>query len=237
MKKAIVVFSGGQDSTTCLIAALEEFDEVHTITFNYGQRHKLETEVAQNLAKELNVTSHRLIDVAILNELAVSSLTRNDILMSNKPEKNGLPNSFVPGRNILFLTLAAIYAYQIEVNSIITGLSETDFSGYPDCRNNFVQTLNSALVHGMERNLKIVTPLMWLNKAEIWAMAHKYNTFNFIRNKTLTCYNGIIGNGCEDCYACKLRQTGLLSYLQNSEFVMANYLEKTGSSKRKRFYF
>lgn len=113
MKKAVVVFSGGQDSTTCLVQALKEFDEVHAITFDYGQRHKLEIEVAQTLAKKLGVKAHKVMDVGLLNELAISSLTRDDIPVSHELQENGLPNSFVPGRNILFLTLAGIYAYQI----------------------------------------------------------------------------------------------------------------------------
>ena len=106
MKKAVVVFSGGQDSTTCLVQALKNFDEVHAITFDYGQRHKLEIEVAQALAKELGVKAHKVMDVGLLNELAISSLTRDDISVSHELQENGLPNSFVPGRNILFLTLS-----------------------------------------------------------------------------------------------------------------------------------
>ncbi|HFQ5140343.1 TPA: 7-cyano-7-deazaguanine synthase QueC [Vibrio vulnificus] len=226
MNKAVVVFSGGQDSTTCLVKALNEFDEVHAITFDYGQRHRLEIEVAQNLAKELGVAAHKVMDVTLLNELAISSLTRDDIPVSHELQENGLPNSFVPGRNILFLTLAGIYAYQIGAETIITGVCETDFSGYPDCRDDFVKAMNSALVKGMDKPLVIQTPLMWLNKAETWALADQNNALQLVREKTLTCYNGIIGDGCGDCPSCNLRKVGLNDYLDNREAIMASLVEK-----------
>ncbi|WP_428773536.1 7-cyano-7-deazaguanine synthase QueC [Vibrio sp.] len=226
MKKAVVVFSGGQDSTTCLVQALKQYDEVHAITFDYGQRHKLEIEVAQKLAVQLGVTAHKVMDVGLLNELAISSLTRDDIPVSHELQENGLPNSFVPGRNILFLTLAGIYAYQIGAQSVITGVCETDFSGYPDCRNEFVQAMNSALEKGMDRPLDIVTPLMWLNKAETWALADQYQALDLVRHHTLTCYNGIIGDGCGDCPSCDLRRAGLNDYLSNREEVMAELVRK-----------
>ncbi|WP_413284495.1 7-cyano-7-deazaguanine synthase QueC [Vibrio sp. MA40-2] len=226
MKKAVVVFSGGQDSTTCLVKALKEFDQVHAITFDYGQRHKLEVEIAQKLAKKLGVVAHKVMDVSLLNELAISSLTRDDIAVSDELQSNGLPNSFVPGRNILFLTLAAIYAYQIGAKVIITGVCETDFSGYPDCRDDFVKSLNTALIKGMDRELTIETPLMWLNKAETWALADQYNSLQLIKEQTLTCYNGVIGDGCGDCPSCKLRQTGLNDYLANQSSVVASLIHK-----------
>lgn len=213
MKRAVVVFSGGQDSTTCLVQALQEFDQVYTITFDYGQRHKLEIEIAKNLANELGVTAHKVMDVSVLNELAISSLTRSEISVSNQLQDNGLPNSFVPGRNILFLTLASIYAYQIDADTVITGVCETDFSGYPDCRDQFIKALNNALVLGMDRGLTIRTPLMWLNKSQIWALADELGVLDLVRYKTLTCYNGIIGDGCGDCPACHLRNAGLKNYL------------------------
>lgn len=226
MKKAVVVFSGGQDSTTCLVQALKEFDEVHAITFDYGQRHRLEIEVAQALADKLAVAAHKVMDVGLLNELAISSLTRDDIPVSHELQENGLPNSFVPGRNILFLTLAGIYAYQIGAQTVITGVCETDFSGYPDCRNDFVKAMNSALVQGMDRDLEIRTPLMWLNKAETWAMADQNDALELVRNETLTCYNGIIGDGCGGCPSCDLRKAGLTDYLENREAVMADLVSK-----------
>lgn len=222
MKKAVVVFSGGQDSTTCLIEALNEYDEVHAITFDYGQRHKLEIEVAKSIAIELGVKAHKVLDVSSLNELAISSLTRDDIPVSHELQSNGLPNSFVPGRNILFLTLSGIYAYQIGASAVITGVCETDFSGYPDCRNSFVKAMESALKQGMEYDVSLITPLMWLDKAQTWALADKLGHLDFVREKTLTCYNGVIGNGCGDCPSCKLRDDGLASYEQNK----ATYLNE-----------
>lgn len=227
MMKAVVVFSGGQDSTTCLVKAIQEFDEVHAITFDYGQRHKLEIEVAKKLAKDLGIAAHKVMDVGLLNELAISSLTRDDIPVSHELQENGLPNSFVPGRNILFLTLAGIYAYQIGAETIITGVCETDFSGYPDCRDEFVKSINDALVKGMDRKLTIQTPLMWLNKAETWALSDQYKALSLIRNNTLTCYNGIIGDGCGNCPSCELRRVGLNEYLSNQDDVRAALQSKT----------
>ncbi|WP_063653389.1 7-cyano-7-deazaguanine synthase QueC [Aliivibrio fischeri] len=226
MSTAIVVFSGGQDSTTCLIQALTQYDHVHCITFDYGQRHNQEIEVAKKVAIELGAASHKVMDVGLLNELAVSSLTRDNIPVSHELQENGLPNSFVPGRNILFLTLAGIYAYQLGAEAVITGVCETDFSGYPDCRDEFVKSINQSLVLGMDRQLEIKTPLMWLNKAETWALADKYGKLDYVRNHTLTCYNGVIGDGCSDCPSCDLRKNGLDSYLENKESVMADLESK-----------
>ena len=222
MSTAIVVFSGGQDSTTCLIQALTQYDHVHCITFDYGQRHNQEIEVAKKVALELGAASHKVMDVGLLNELAGSSLTRDNIPVSHELQENGLPNSFVPGRNILFLTLAGIYAYQLGAESVITGVCETDFSGYPDCRDEFVKSINQSLVLGMDRKLRIDTPLMWLNKAETWALADKYGKLDYVRNQTLTCYNGVIGDGCGDCPSCDLRKNGLDDYLKNKDAVMAD---------------
>ncbi|EGR4329325.1 7-cyano-7-deazaguanine synthase QueC [Vibrio cholerae] len=230
MKKAVVVFSGGQDSTTCLVQALKEFDEVHAITFDYGQRHKLEIEVAQQLAKQIGVTAHKVMDVSLLNELAISSLTRDDIPVSHELQANGLPNSFVPGRNILFLTLAGIYAYQIGATTVITGVCETDFSGYPDCRDEFVQAMNQALAKGMDLPLMIRTPLMWLNKAETWALADQLGALDLVRHQTLTCYNGLIGDGCGECPACGLRQAGLKAYLDNRDLIMSALKSKQSAA-------
>ena len=226
MKKAVVIFSGGQDSTTCLVEALKNFDEVHAITYDYGQRHRQEIEVAQSLAKRLGVAAHKVMDVTLLNELAVSSLTRDDIPVSHDLQANGLPNSFVPGRNILFLTLAGIYAYQVGAKTLITGVCETDFSGYPDCRDQFVKSMTTALAQGMDYDLDVVTPLMWLNKAETWAMADHYGALDLIKDETLTCYNGLKGKGCGECPACSLRHKGLMEYLANSESVMQSYFSK-----------
>lgn len=170
MKRAVVVFSGGQDSTTCLIQALRNYDEVHCVTFDYGQRHSQEIDVARKLSLKLGAAAHKVLDVSLLNELAVSSLTRDNIPVPGfcESEQSDIPNTFVPGRNILFLTLTAIYAYQVNAEAIITGVCETDFSGYPDCRDEFVKALNKAVNAGLARDIRFETPLMWLDKAQTW---------------------------------------------------------------------
>ncbi|WAS99938.1 7-cyano-7-deazaguanine synthase QueC [Rouxiella chamberiensis] len=229
MKRAVVVFSGGQDSTTCLVQALTQYDEVHCITFDYGQRHRAEIEIAQKLSVELGAKAHKVLDVGLLNELAVSSLTRDNIPVPQYGEgdANALPSTFVPGRNILFLTLAAIYAYQIQAEAVITGVCETDFSGYPDCRDEFVKALNHAVSLGIARDIRFETPLMWLNKAETWALADYYGQLPLVRNKTLTCYNGIAGDGCGECAACHLRAKGLHEYQQDPDAIKASLKQKT----------
>lgn len=226
-KKAVIVFSGGQDSTTCLIHALPHYDEVHCITFDYGQRHRAEIEVAQQLSKQLGAVVHKTLDASLLNELAISSLTRDNIAVPTvNSAGESLPSTFVPGRNILFLTLAAIYAYQVKAHTVITGVCETDFSGYPDCRDAFVKALNPALTLGMEYDVRLETPLMWLNKAETWALADYHGQLELVREQTLTCYNGIIGTGCGACDACNLRARGLDDYLRNQAEVMHSLKHK-----------
>ena len=221
MKRAVVVFSGGQDSTTCLVQALQQYDKVHCVTFDYGQRHRAEIDVARELALKLGARAHKVLDVTLLNELAVSSLTRDSIPVPDyEPEADGIPNTFVPGRNILFLTLAAIYAYQVKAEAVITGVCETDFSGYPDCRDEFVKALNHAV--------SLETPLMWIDKAETWALADYYGKLDLVRNETLTCYNGFKGDGCGHCAACNLRANGLNHYLADKPTVMAAMKQKTG---------
>ncbi|QIZ76326.1 7-cyano-7-deazaguanine synthase QueC [Ferrimonas lipolytica] len=217
--KAVVVFSGGQDSTTCLVQAIKQFDEVHAITFDYGQRHKEEIEVAKAIATDLNIAAHKVLDVSLLNELAISALTRDSIPVATELMDNGLPNTFVPGRNILFLTLAGIYAYQIGASTVITGVCETDYSGYPDCRDQFVKSLQQALELGMDRPLSLSTPLMWLDKAETWALADNYQALELVQQRTLTCYNGELGDGCGTCPACILRANGLNDYLSQRDTV------------------
>lgn len=231
MRRAVVVFSGGQDSTTCLIQALTRYDEVHCVTFDYGQRHHAEIEVASGLTTLLGARAHKIIDARLLNDLAVSSLTRDNIPVPHFDQQAGassLPSTFVPGRNILFLTLAAIYAYQVGATAVITGVCETDFSGYPDCRDEFIKALNQALCLGMARDIDIITPLMWLNKAETWALADYYQRLKLVREETLTCYNGIKGDGCGECAACHLRAKGLAAYRLNPASVMATTKAKTG---------
>jgi 7-cyano-7-deazaguanine synthase len=209
--KAIVVFSGGQDSTTCLFWALEKFKEVEAVTFNYNQRHSLEIECAKAIAKELGV-KHHILDMSLLNQLAPNALTREDIEVTDGKDGE-LPSTFVPGRNLLFLSFTAVLASQVSARHIITGVCETDFSGYPDCRDVFIKSLNVSLNLSMDTQFVIHTPLMWLNKAETWELADKMNALEYVREKTLTCYNGIISDGCGECPACKLRQKGLFDYL------------------------
>lgn len=224
---AVVVFSGGQDSTTCLIQALEQYHQVHCLTFDYGQRHRAEIEAACRLVKQFGVKYHQILDVNLLSQLSASSLTRSDISVPTDIRQD-VPNTFVPGRNILFLTFAAIYAYQVNAGTIITGVCETDFSGYPDCRNEFIKSLNQTVTLGLGRNINIMTPLMWLTKAETWALADYYHHLDTIRHQTLTCYNGIMGDGCGTCPACQLRMRGLTQYIENPSFVMQQLKNKTG---------
>ncbi|MGE8176012.1 7-cyano-7-deazaguanine synthase QueC [Pseudomonas fluorescens] len=225
--KAVIVFSGGQDSTTCLIHALTIYDEIHCITFDYGQRHRAEIEVAQQLSKKLGVTEHKVLDVSLLNELAISSLTRDNIPASsiNNSEKS-LPITFVPGRNILLLTLASIYAHQIGAKTVITGICNTDFSNYPDCRDEFVKALHKAIEQSMDYKLRIETPLMWLNKAETWALAEYHGKLELIQHHTLSCYNGVIGSGCANCDACNFRAKGLNEFIENRSEIMKNLKSK-----------
>ncbi|MCR2806483.1 7-cyano-7-deazaguanine synthase QueC [Paenibacillus soyae] len=209
-EKAVVVFSGGQDSTTCLFWALERFAEVEAITFNYGQRHKLELDCAAEIAAELGV-KHHVLDMSLLNQLAPNALTRGDIAIEEK--EGELPTTFVDGRNLLFLSFAAVLAKGIGARHIVTGVCETDFSGYPDCRDVFIKSLNVTLNLSMDYNFVIDTPLMWLNKAETWALADELGAFDFVRERTLTCYNGVKADGCGECPACKLRRKGLDDYV------------------------
>lgn len=209
--KALVVFSGGQDSTTCLFWALERFKEVAVVTFNYGQRHALEIECAQKIAEEQGVKQY-ILDMNLLNQLAPNALTRDEIEVA-AGEDGDLPNTFVPGRNLVFFSFAGILARQIGAQHIITGVSEADFSGYPDCRDNFIKSLNVTLNLAMDEQLLLHTPLMWLNKAGVWALADQLGVLNYVREKTLTCYNGIPSDGCGECPACLLRQRGLERYL------------------------
>lgn len=209
-EKAVVVFSGGQDSTTCLLWAKKQFAEVETVTFDYGQRHKNEIECAARIAAEQGV-QQTVLDMSLLNQLAPNALTRDDMVISEGDK--GVPNTFVDGRNHLFLSFAAVLAKQVGARHLVTGVCETDFSGYPDCRDNFIKSLNVTLNLAMDYPFVIHTPLMWLNKADTWELADQMNALDYIRQNTLTCYNGIIGDGCGECPACKLRKAGLDKYL------------------------
>lgn len=210
-EKAIVVFSGGQDSTTCLFWAMERYKEVIAVSFDYNQKHILELQCAKDICKKYNV-EHHILDLNLLNQLAPNSLTRQDIKVDKDAPIVGTPNSFVDGRNLLFLTFVAIFAKQRGVNDIVTGVSQSDFSGYPDCRDVFVKSLNVTLNLAMDYQFEIFTPLMWINKAETWKMANDLGVLKVIKDETLTCYNGIKGNGCGECPSCKLRKKGYLEF-------------------------
>lgn len=212
-EKAVVVFSGGQDSTTCLLWAKKKYNEVLAVSFDYGQRHKLELECAKKICDKMGV-EHTILDMSLLNQLAPNSLTRMDIKVDENAPEVGTPNSFVDGRNLVFLTFVAIFAKQRGISDIITGVSQSDFSGYPDCRDQFIKSLNVTLNLAMDYEFDIITPLMWIDKEETWEMADKLGGFDLVRNETLTCYNGIIGEGCGNCPSCKLRKKGLEAYLE-----------------------
>lgn len=209
--KAIVVFSGGQDSTTCLFYAKKHFKEVVLVTFNYGQRHDTEIEVAKKIAQEQNV-EHHILDMSLLSQLTPNALTQHDLKIEET--EDGIPNTFVPARNLLFLSFAGALAYQIKAKHIITGVCETDFSGYPDCRDSFIKSMNVTLSLSMDRDFVIHAPLMWLDKAQTWELADNLGVLDYIRENTLTCYNGNIGDGCGECPACQLRSRGLEQYLE-----------------------
>lgn len=214
--KALVVFSGGQDSTTCLYWAKEHFNEVYALSFSYGQKHVLEVELAEKIAKEAGVHFH-VIEAPLIGMLGRNSLTCPDMKMDETKPTDTPPNTFVPGRNMFFLSIAAVYAREHGINHLVTGVSQTDFSGYPDCRDSFIKSLNVTLNLAMEEQFVIHTPLMWIDKCQTWELADRLGAFDIVRYKTLTCYNGIPGDGCGHCPACKLRQEGLEKYLNKKE--------------------
>ncbi|KGN95781.1 7-cyano-7-deazaguanine synthase [Porphyromonas sp. COT-108 OH2963] len=211
---ALVVFSGGQDSTTCLFWAKRAFAHVRAISFIYGQKHVKEIELARSIAAEAGIPLE-VKDVSFIGSLGRNSLTDSSIKMDEEKPENSVPNTFVPGRNLFFLSIAAVYAREQGIRHIVTGVSQTDFSGYPDCRDSFIKSLNVTLNLAMDDEFVLHAPLMWLDKAETWALADELNVLELIRHKTLTCYNGIPGDGCGACPACTLRRKGLEKYLSN----------------------
>ena len=226
--RALVLFSGGQDSTTCLAWALARYEKVETIGFDYGQRHAVEMTVRPALLDRLRELSadwnarlgmdHR-IDLSLIADISDTALTRDvEIAMLD----NGLPNTFVPGRNLLFVTVAAMVAYRRGLNLLVGGMCETDYSGYPDCRNDTLRALESALRLGMATDLKLQTPLMWLDKAQTWKLANDLGgnaLIELVRTGTHTCYLGERGAlhhwgyGCGHCPACELRARGHREYV------------------------
>ncbi|MCZ8252515.1 MAG: 7-cyano-7-deazaguanine synthase QueC [Hylemonella sp.] len=224
---ALVLFSGGQDSTTCLAHALQAYERVETIAFDYRQRHHVELEARLKVLDEIRrqfpqwaprLGQDHVLDLAVLGAVSETSLTRD---MSFKMEASGLPNTFVPGRNLLFMTLAAAVAYRRDLQVIVTGVCETDFSGYPDCRDDTMKAMQLALSLGMDKRFLIETPLMWIDKAETWRLAERLGgqaLVDLIVEHTHTCYLGdrahrhAWGYGCGNCPACELRARGWERY-------------------------
>jgi len=225
--RALVLFSGGQDSTTCLAWALARYEKVETIGFDYGQRHAVELTVRPTVLAKLRAQSalwdaklgeDHMIDLSLIGKISDTALTQNvEIAM----QENGLPNTFVPGRNLLFMTVAATVAYRRGLDVLVGGMCETDFSGYPDCRDDTMKALQVALNLGMQTRLKVETPLMWIDKAQTWELAQDLggqHLVDLIREDTHTCYLGERGAlhdwgyGCGTCPACALRAKGYLQY-------------------------
>lgn len=212
-EKALVVFSGGQDSTTCLFWAKKNFSEVVAVSFDYGQRHRAELDAAKTIAEKAGVQL-QVFKLDLLSQLTVNSLTTSTLAIEKEKPDERPPNTLVEGRNMLFLTYAAIFAKSNQIHHLVTGVGEADFSGYPDCRNEFILSLNQTLNLSMDFAYTIHTPLMWKNKTQIWQLADELNVFDLVRNETLTCYNGVKGTGCGQCPACGLRNKGLQLYLE-----------------------
>ena len=210
---AVVVFSGGQDSTTCLLWAMKRYQEVIAVSFDYGQRHKKELDCAKEITTSLDVEWH-VLDMTLLNQLATNSLTRQNITVDEEAPEEGTPNSVVDGRNMLFLTFAAVFAKQRGITDLVTGVSQSDFSGYPDCRDVFIKSLNTTLNLAMDYTFCIETPLMWIDKADTWKLADDLGGLELVRDRTLTCYNGIKGDGCGSCPSCKLRRQGYAEFVR-----------------------
>jgi 7-cyano-7-deazaguanine synthase len=220
---ALVLFSGGQDSATCLAWALSRFDRVETIGFDYGQRHRIELEVRGEFRGALRRTfpewaerlgDDHLLDAGIIGQLGSTAMTQD---VAIEMADNGLPNTFVPGRNLLFFTLAGALAYRRRLRVIVGGMCETDYSGYPDCRDDTLKAQQVALSLGLDRRMTIETPLMWLDKAETFALARDLGgeaLLNLVVEHTHTCYLGNRsqrhewGYGCNSCPSCELRANG-----------------------------
>ena len=223
MTTALVLFSGGQDSTTCLAWALQRYERVETIGFDYGQRHAVElacrTDILAAVRDQFPAWADKLgadhmLDMRLLSTISDTAMTSGRAI---EMEKNGLPNTFVPGRNLLFFTYAAAVAYRRELKVLVGGMCETDYSGYPDCRDNTLKALQVALSLGMEHPLVIETPLMWLDKRQTWVLAQELGgpaLLEIVREKSHTCYVGdrstlhAWGYGCGACPACELRRRG-----------------------------
>jgi 7-cyano-7-deazaguanine synthase len=222
--RALVLFSGGQDSTTCLAWALARYERVETIGFDYGQRHRVEMDcrhaVLRRLRAEFPAWGDRklgedhVLDLALLGQISDTALTQDKVI---EMQASGLPSSFVPGRNLIFFTFAAALAYRRGLDVLVGGMCETDFSGYPDCRDNTMKALQLALSLGLDTRMVVETPLMWIDKAATWQMARDLGgdaLVQLIVEDTHTCYLGdratlhAWGHGCGSCPACELRRRG-----------------------------
>jgi len=200
---ALVLLSGGQDSTTCLAWAKKKFRKVYAITFDYGQRHKIEIKAAKKIADTAKIPL-LLYKTDIFKKFTQNALINKNIKI--KIHKNKLPTTFVPGRNLIFLSIAAIYAHQLGISNIVTGVCQTDYSGYPDCRDKFIKSLEKTLNLAMETKFKIHTPLMWLTKAKTVKLMQQLGQIKLLKS-THTCYKGM-ATACGKCPACKLRLKG-----------------------------
>ena len=217
-RPSLVILSGGQDSATCLFWAKRELgDDIHTLTFDYGQRHLIELDCAERLSRR-HAMSHRLLPVTSLKDLANNALMDEDIEIDADGGFQGLPSTFVPGRNALFLNLAAAYAAPRGIKDLVIGTCETDYSGYPDCRLEFIQSMEKSLSLAMDFEFKVHTPLMFLNKAQTFKLAHDLGGLKEVVEDTHTCYEGDHTNlhswgfGCGTCPACELRKRGFEEY-------------------------
>ncbi len=218
LESALVVFSGGQDSTTCLVWALKKFKSVSALTFNYKQRHQVEIESAKKIITLLNdkktpviealknvpKIEHVVVDISFLSDLLKTAMIQDIEITYDK--ETGLPTTFVPGRNIFFLTIAAAYAYQQKIKHLVAGVCQTDYSGYPDCRDSTIKSLQATLKLGLEYDIIIHTPLMWKSKAETIKKMEKLGGLDLYKF-THTCYKGE-RPACGECFACKLRLNG-----------------------------
>ena len=204
MSKALVVFSGGQDSTTCLVWAMKKFEQVFALTFDYGQRHRIEIEQAKKIAKICGV-NHEVMSFDLFSKLSKNALTDTAVSI-DAGSATELPSTFVPGRNLIFLSLAAIKAYQLGISELVAGVCQTDYSGYPDCRNDFITSLEQSISLAMNKKFTIHTPLMWLTKGATVQLMKDLGKLDLLK-ESHTCYEGF-RPACGKCPACLLRLKG-----------------------------
>ena len=215
--KAVVVLSGGQDSALCLALAVRRHGAtaVAAITFAYGQRHAVETKFARRLAKKFGVAAHKVVKLGFYGELTTNALLDHSAPIARKRGAK-CPTTVVEGRNAFFLLAAAVWAKSLGAQEIHVGVSEADFSGYPDCRGAFLRAQERAMRLALDWPIRVVAPFLHKTKAEEWALADRLGILELVRRETVTCYNGIPGDGCGKCPACRLRRRGYLEYLSCS---------------------